>query len=135
MEHLKQDHADKVPVCTFFLEERCTWGDTCWFSHDQVKKQEGFKCTICGKSFTSKSELMIHRKIEHERKVKKCKNETNGKCPYGSKFCWYNHTDITKEIENNPNIDLNNQDNDITKQLFDMMENYAKRILQLEQLK
>ena len=117
------------------MEERCTWGDTCWFSHDQVKKQEGFKCTICGTSFTSKSELMIHRKIEHDRKVKQCKNETIGKCPYGSKFCWYNHTDITKEIENNPNIDLNNQNNDITKQLFDMMENFAKRILQLEQLK
>ena len=57
---------------------------------------------------------MIHQKIEHDRKIKQCKNETNGKCPY-------NHTDITKEIENNPNINLNNQSNDITKQLFDMM--------------
>ena len=43
--------------------------------------------------------------------------------------------EITKEIDNNPNINLNNQSNDITKQLFVVMKYFAKQILQLEQLK
>ena len=77
MIHIQQDHADKLSVCTYFLEERCTWGESCWFSHNQFKKLEGFKCRICGDISTSKSELMNHRKIEHTRKVKQCKHETN----------------------------------------------------------
>ena len=129
MDHIQKEHEDKVQVCIYFLEDRCTWGDSCWFSHDQEKKLSGFKCTICGHQFLSKSELMRHRKFEHNRKVKKCKNENNGDCPYGSKSCWFTHTDMLNESESNPNVN-----NDIIKKIFDMMENFGERIINLEKM-
>ena len=134
MNHIHQEHEDKVQVCIYFLEDRCTWGDSCWFSHDQEKKLAGFKCTICGQKFLSKSELMRHRKLEHTRKVKQCKNDTNGGCLYGSKSCWFNHTDMQNKSENNPNVNINNETNDIIKKLFDMMENFGTRIMNLEKI-
>jgi len=135
MFHIQQDHADKLPVCTYFLEERCTWGESCWFSHDQAKKLEGFKCTICGDISISKSELMKHRKIEHTRKVRQCKHETNGSCPFGSQLCWFKHTDTKNANDKDTNVDVNNESNDITKKILDMMENFTKRIIELEKIK
>ena len=113
----------------FFIEGKCTFGDECWFSHDQSKPLEEFKCAICESKFTSKFDLMHHRKKEHGRKVPKCKNEKNGCCQIGPKFCWFIHTEDEEICES-----LNMKQNDtkeMIKKLFDMMENFAKRLIEI----
>ena len=93
MMHIQNQHPEKVKQCVFFIEGKCTFGNECWFSHDQSKPLEEFKCAICESKFTSKFDLMHHRKKEHGRKVPKCKNEKNGCCQFGPKFCWFIHTE------------------------------------------
>ena len=77
---------------------------------------------------------MSHRKREHLSRVRQCKNEQNGNCLHGSTFCWYKHTDVQKE---NDNIIINENDdetNDAMKKLFNMMENFAQRLIDIEKL-
>ena len=41
---------------------------------------------------------------------------------------------MQNESENNPNVNINNETNDIIKKLFDMMENFGTRIMNLEKI-
>ena len=40
---------------------------------------------------------MIHRKIEHEEKVKPCRNFSGGKCDFRDDECWYLHRESFQE--------------------------------------
>ena len=87
--HIQNEHSDKVKLCSHFLEGRCIFADSCWFLHDESQQvQLDFKCIYCDSTFNSKSDLMSHRKREHPGKIKECKNEMNGSCQHGPKFCW-----------------------------------------------
>jgi hypothetical protein len=56
------------------------------------------KCRNCGESFSSKSNLMKHRKDKHLITVAYCKNNLNARCPYSSTMCWWNHSDPDKDL-------------------------------------
>ena len=55
--------------------------------------EQHFTCYYCGMNFYTKKDLMIHRKIEHEQKVKPCRNFSGGGCELKDEDCWYLHSD------------------------------------------
>ena len=51
------------------------------------------KCRNCVEQFTSKWNLMTHRKYIHLQTVAMCRNKLEGKCDYSDEMCWWNHND------------------------------------------
>ena len=78
MNHRKLKHAQLVAQCkSIILNGKCRFtSEKCWWNHDAKKSDQNsaFKCFICDEVFTSKSEMMKHRKREHRSKVRKCTN-------------------------------------------------------------
>ena len=56
-----------------------------------LKPDEEIVCRNCGEKFIGKRNLMNHRKESHRHAVALCKNYQDGKCPYNSEKCWWNH--------------------------------------------
>ena len=111
MKHTKLSHVDKANHCLNFLEGTCSYGDRCWFLHDNTLKESDptFKCNYCESVFKTKTQLMQHKKRNHIEKVSRCSNENQG-CRYNSENCWFLHTKtIEKAYESvkNVRIDLN----------------------------
>ena len=88
----------------------------CWFLQ---RTDETFKCTICYKTFPSKSNFMLHRKQHHSEMAQECKN--GDKCVY-EKTCWYRHEKIFSQIGNNKTNEENNKNEKLFKKLEDMIE-------------
>ena len=132
MVHRKELHKEKVGPCRYFLEGKCEFSDAdCWFSHEKNnsgKKLQVYTCSFCGKVFKMRSDFMHHRKQEHNKNVPICKNELNGTCQIQN--CWYNHSEIKMSDENNE--DLSNQNQEIITKLFEMMETFTQRLVQIE---
>jgi hypothetical protein len=101
-------------------------------SHDQSRPLEEFKCALCVSKFTSKFDLMSHERKNMGKKSHNVKNERNGFCQYGPKFCWFIHTDLDKISENDSENVNQNDTKEIIKKLFDMMEHFARRLLEIE---
>ena len=49
------------------------------------------QCRNCGEQFTTKWNLMTHRKSEHLGTIAHCRNNLQGKCDYTDQMCWWNH--------------------------------------------
>ena len=64
---------------------------------------------------------MEHRKMYHSERVPLCKNFLNGNCDYPS--CWYKHTEHEEM----------NSDQNITKNLVDMMEKFTEELSEIKQ--
>ena len=94
MYHIKYNHERNMPVCKYFQTGSCHFDDDkCWFRHKKEDQTiNNFKCGYCGRSFELKNEFMIHRKNEHNEKIKICINYRNKKCTFDEN-CWYNHKD------------------------------------------
>ena len=59
------------------------------------------KCRNCGDQFSTKWNLMNHRKSEHLSSVAYCRNNIEGKCEYSEDMCWWNHAErLADENEN-----------------------------------
>ena len=56
-----------------------------------LKPDEEIVCRNCGEKFLGRKQLMIHRKESHRHAVASCKNYQEGKCPFTSEKCWWNH--------------------------------------------
>ena len=138
MFHRKLNHIEKVQICVNFDDGKCTFGDTCWFSHDTSSKKsiQVYKCNICEEEFKIKSVYMNHRKAKHSENIPSCKNEITGSCQYGSQKCWFNHDKIqtnenANSIENMNNLE-NGQQYEMMQKLVEMVEKYTQRIIYLE---
>ena len=122
MIHRKKVHREKVSICRHFIEGNCYFEiDECWFIHDTPVAM--LMCTFCDKEFHIKTDLMNHRKYEHEEKMKSCKKASRGECPYNTN-CWYKH----KEVE----IVNQNQNQEMFDKLFEIMEKFTHRIVNIE---
>jgi hypothetical protein len=56
------------------------------------------KCYHCDNQFSTKWNLMSHRKSVHSDIVAICKNYKEGKCQYADEMCWWSHlSSLTKE--------------------------------------
>ena len=125
MNHRKLKHAHLVAQCkSITLNGKCRFtSEKCWWSHDTKKTDHNLaiKCFICDKSFTSKSEMMKHRKREHRSKVRKCTNFTQNQCPFVSESCWFLHEeDVNTGIELESKEDEKEvQNDDVDKSTFE----------------
>ena len=59
--------------------------------------QSTIKCKNCGEQFSSKWNLMYHRKSKHLNTVAFCRNNLGGNCPYSDDMCWWNHGERQEE--------------------------------------
>ena len=125
MEHKKRLHIEKVALCWNFSAGNCDFGnDSCWFRHSN--NLENFKCNICEQAFKTKKETHYHQKHEHALSVPQCKNESLKICLYGAEKCWFQHN------EHEDHKKYQNQNQDITEKLFNMMEKFTERIIIIE---
>ena len=133
MGHKKTQHEEKISLCWYFFNKSCTFGDKCWFSHKIYDSQEEENCNICGKSFITMTLYMKHMKSEHYGIVKDCKNFKEGKCSYNEN-CWFKHQGIHKK-ENENIEDVDNENNaEMMKKIFEIVEKFTKRIVDVEDM-
>ena len=126
MIHKKKEHSEKVKICWNHSSGNCEFGDDqCWFLHTNKSKDFEIDCKICGKLFTNLNQFLNHKKNEHATSVQQCKHEKNNSCPYGPQKCWYLHS-LTK------NNEVNNVNQEVIEKIFNMMEQFTDRILNLE---
>jgi hypothetical protein len=57
--------------------------------------------------------------------VQQCKHEQNNSCPYGAGKCWFLHSLPT-------NNEVKNVNQEVIEKIFNMMEKFTERILNLE---
>ena len=50
-----------------------------------------FHCNFCSKTFSSKSNIMMHKKQDHEENVATCWKFIAGECRFSDEKCWFNH--------------------------------------------
>ena len=67
-----------------------------------VDHSDQIKCRNCGDVFTTKWNLMNHRKNEHLNIVAQCRNYLEGKCVYTDSMCWWKHAE--REVSSETNI-------------------------------
>ena len=138
MEHRKETHIEKVQQCSYFLEGNCDFNDECWYVHSSTQSDGviEFKCRICDNKFSNKKTFMQHRKKDHVQNVVFCKNALKGTCHFGAKNCWFNHHDneitYTSENETENGEYLQNTNQEMMEKLFEMMEKFTQRIIQIE---
>ena len=60
MAHSKLVHKENVQFCFNFNDGKCSFGDTCWFSHDPTSGTlcQEYKCSFCDEEFKIKSVYM-----------------------------------------------------------------------------
>ena len=56
-----------------------------------------FNCNFCSKTYSRKSDIMKHKKQEHEEKVATCWKFVAGDCRFSDKNCWFNHSENNLE--------------------------------------
>ena len=139
MEHRKEAHIEKVKPCSYFIEGKCDFDDECWYVHCSTgsgHEKKEFICRVCDKRFTNKNDFMQHRTKEHVQNVFFCKNALKGTCRFGAKKCWFNHSDneitYTSGNENENGENLQNMNQEMMEKLFEMMEKFTQRIIQIE---
>ena len=94
MNHRKLKHINTVRQCENYQSGKCHFtSEKCWWRHDStvIEQSSTIKCFNCGESFTSKSEMMKHRKAAHRMAVRKCTKFLQNRCPFMSTFCWFLH--------------------------------------------
>ena len=127
IEHKKRVHIKNVASCWNFSAGKCEFGDeSCWFSHS--KNLDNFKCNICGHVFKTKNESHYHQKRMHVSSIPQCKNASQKACSYGADKCWFQHN----ETEDQEKYENQNQNQEITEKLFNMMEKFTERIMKIE---
>ena len=72
---------------------------------------------------------MHHRKRDHTEVVQNCR-EQNGNCQFGKMKCWFKHIEVEDMCRNSNNE--NDDKQDIIGKLFDMVEKFTTRIVELE---
>ena len=95
MLHKKKKHLENVDVCWHYLDGDCSYGEHCWFKHENKNNKnesntKTIKCKICEKILIGKNTYMKHRKVEHEENIETCKLFQKGECTYNEK-CWFTH--------------------------------------------
>ena len=75
-------------------EEELRWHMTSEHNWGEPDCESQYSCRICGRKFTTKGELMSHRKEIHTTTIKICRYFVQGKCAFNDDVCWYSHNKI-----------------------------------------
>jgi len=134
MRHRKEMHLEEVKLCSFFVDGNCDYpDDACWYIHDKKKaQQQKFKCNLCEKVFKTKFSLMHHKKECHDQSVPLCKGFQNGFCRFEGQTCWYKHNQHSTRNKSEMTIQTSDNNEDMFKRLFDMMEKFAEKMKTIE---
>ena len=109
--HMNLRHKDKYECEEEFNCVECYFQGSSKFQlakhinlkHDQKEEipaiPGSIKCRICDEIFEHKSNLMIHRKLNHKGLVAKCKKFEDRNCSRTSESCWWNHEYETDSLE------------------------------------
>ena len=82
--------------CEKFSQGHCQFGERCFYNHIKLSHGE-FICYVCGKTFESKRDLMLHRRNTHQTEV--CREFLSNKCKFTSASCWWSHQINDKKAE------------------------------------
>ena len=102
MKHRKVVHPS-TKKCKYF--PKCHFGPDCPYVHEDemdldmrskatIAEHEQvlqIKCNVCGNNFSSKHNLMKHRKKEHQERIRPCRDFLKRSCSRGDDKCWYKH--------------------------------------------
>ena len=108
MIHRKTAHSDKINICRYFADGSCKFRNEGWYRHSEnvqeipqenPSEEQQFKCNSCGEIFTTKSNLMNHRKNTHYYTISKCREYAKGNCPRADVNCWYLHSDSSTPMD------------------------------------
>ena len=137
MSHRKDTHIEKVKFCSYFAEGKCIFGDDCWYNHSKTGSnydKTEYRCRVCDKSFVNRHDFMHHRRKEHAKNVPFCKNALKGTCHFGVNNCWFNHdeNEISNQNQNQSRENQNDMNQEVIGKLFEMMEKFTQRIVQIE---
>lgn len=95
--HITKSHGDdgdfNCKQCSFQSNREKLLQDHLIAVHDS-----GIKCHNCGKYFSTKRDLMYHRKEEHPEKIRSCLYNQNNECNFGED-CWYSHSDKVTNLK------------------------------------
>ena len=136
--HRQDAHGKSKVKCRYKADNSCKYGandgEQCWYDHSEgtsiqnrKEKTDKNKCKACEEMFSSKSQLLTHRKEEHPEIVPLCKSiKENTGCEYGDK-CRFRHKELSSHmpsIHKNPGT-ANHLGNDVT-QVFWKTQNIIK---------
>ena len=105
MKHRKSEHPNTVAPCKNYLIGQCDFrAESCWWNHREGVNIE-IECYFCEKSFSTKREVMMHRKKEHAKTVKQCTQFEGSACKRSEETCWFKHEnmDFQKSMESSKN--------------------------------
>lgn len=138
MAHRKKHHSNRVNICRDFSNGVCPYVESvCWYNHSETTNTSSTvltrsSCNICDEIFTSRSELMHHNKKKHKNKVPLCKKSIHGTCWFGNDNCWFIHQEVD-DGEKITKDDEITKDKEMVAKIFDMMEAFTKRLIEIEQ--
>ena len=75
---------------------------------------------------------MKHRRDKHLEIVPLCRDASHGRCQFGKRKCWFNHEEDEIAKENRFEENGINVNQDVIDKIFDMMENFTQRIMEIE---
>ena len=136
MIHRKKYHIERVNVCREFSKGVCPLTDSvCWYNHQEKVNEVGtisFNCNKCDEVFSNKSEYMHHKKPKHRNYIPYCSNHLQGTCWFDETKCWFSH-DNTNVSDKSENDNGKTENKEIMEKIFNMMENFTKRIMKIEE--
>ena len=93
-----------------------------------------YRCRICEKVFRVRFEFMQHRNQHHLETVPTWRDTFGGTCKFGRVKCWFNHdeTDSSNANRNTENANNDNVNQEVLDKMFNMMEDFTQRIMELE---
>ena len=109
MNHRKKEHASNVALCRNKINGNCPFtANLGWWSHAENVDMH-IDCYVCGESFESRPNMMMHRKIHHSVIVKKCNLYEAQSCRFDSDSCWFKHEGNIEEDEARNSTKENNE--------------------------
>ena len=114
MDHRRDEHNSGNKVCRYFKNGTCYFMDSdkgdCWYLHKIVETnsneaKNGFECKSCDKTFKTRSEVMNHRKEQHEDEVPLCNEIKEGKRCTRHR-CWFSHKNPESSQQVNPPVNV-----------------------------
>ena len=65
---------------------------------------------MCGKTFQTRNDMMIHRKTSHPMAVRKCDKFNQNNCRFNNDSCWFLHEQNHKDSKDD-SVDDNDEEN------------------------
>ena len=142
MNHRKSEHPSNKK-CRYFLQDQCKFNENvCWYSHEKNTKSEADvsssenACNECDANFTSKKELMKHKKLVHKQNIQKCRKYLQGNCAFEEQICWFSHEIVqqNKEKETEQQVFWEEKDTTPPDQIENIYAIIARLSQQVEQM-